>query len=337
LARAVDADDFRERLRTLLMAEDLEAEAASLKALADEPNAAELPALTAVLLAGALRGAGERIAAIGLLRRAVARHPEDVWVNLVLAGSLDQLTPAPREEAVRYYTAARALRPETAHELAHLLDAMGRGAEAEATFRDLVARRPDARNLACFGGCLKNHGQDAEASQILDRAIVASHAALRLKPDDVTVHFTLGHALSDQGKPAEAEAALRAALKLQPDLAEAHNNLGYALQDRLPVAAVDAQMLPLTAPGTGQPVGVQEFDEPVVARVLVQVVFQGEIHGWDLRATGCISLEANTLGCSRQDAEHGLGPMSRPVFLASPVVLSEPCHEDIPSMYTNDH
>ena len=118
-----------------------------------------------MLLGGALEGAGDREAAVGLLRRAVARHPDDVWVNFALAAALERLKPAPREEAVRYYTAARALRPETAHDLAHLLEEMGRGAEAEATFRDLVDRRPDtARHLACFGRCLKDHGRADEAS-----------------------------------------------------------------------------------------------------------------------------------------------------------------------------
>ena len=152
VARAADADDYRDRLRALLAVDDRKAVAAKLKALADEPRAAELPAPTAVLLGVALEGAGDREAAVGLLRRAVARHPDDVWVNFGLAGALARLRPAPREEAVRYYTAARALRPETAHDLAHLLDEMGRGAEAEATFRDLVDRRPDnARHLACFG------------------------------------------------------------------------------------------------------------------------------------------------------------------------------------------
>ena len=65
------------------------------------------------------------------------------WANYVLADALSELRPAAREEAVRYYTAARSLRPETAHVLAHLLDEMGRGDEALAVFADLAARRPD--------------------------------------------------------------------------------------------------------------------------------------------------------------------------------------------------
>src|SRR5262249_55738618 len=115
VAQAADVDDYRNRLRALLAADDQEAQAAKLKALADEPRAGELPAATAVLLAGALEAVRDREAAVGLLRQAVERHPDDVWVNFALAEELNRVRPPVREEAVRYYTAARALRPETAH------------------------------------------------------------------------------------------------------------------------------------------------------------------------------------------------------------------------------
>jgi hypothetical protein len=45
------------------------------------------------------------------------------------------------------------------------------------------------------------------------------------------------------------------------------------------VAVVDAQSLPLSAGGAGQPIGVEELDEFAVAGVLIHVVVQGEIHG----------------------------------------------------------
>src|SRR3954467_8155941 len=83
------------------------------------------------------------------------------------------------------------------------------------------------------------------------------------------------------------------------------------IQDRLPVAVVDPQVLPLTARGTGQPVGVEYLDEFAVARVLVHGVDQGEIHGYGLRPTRCICLNAKPLGCGRQEAGHGSRPMSR--------------------------
>lgn len=125
------------------MAEDRRREAGALKVLSAAPEAADLPAPTAVLLGRALADSGEAEAAVALLRPAAVRHPGDVWVNSNLAWALERQGSTDLEEAVRYFTAARALRPETAHELAHLLERMGRGTEAEAVFRDLTDRRPE--------------------------------------------------------------------------------------------------------------------------------------------------------------------------------------------------
>jgi tetratricopeptide (TPR) repeat protein len=229
VARVADSDDFRNRLRALLNTDDSKGDAAKLKSLANEPAAAELPAPAAVLLAGALERARDRDAAVSLLRQAVARHPDDVWVNFSLAGTLQKLTPAPREEVVRYYTAARALRPETAHDLAHLLRELGRGGEAVATFRDLAARRPDSRNLACFGYALKAQGQANEAVEVLARAVAAARDLIQRNTNDSEGHFRLGYALRAQGQIAEAEAEYRAALRLKPDAPVVHDNLGDAL------------------------------------------------------------------------------------------------------------
>ncbi len=142
-ARLADPEPYRDRLRVILLAEDSRPRAEALVALAAAPESAKLPAPTAVMLGGTLAGVGQAEAAVALLRGAAGRHPGDVWVNYALAVALDSLRPSAREESVRYYTASRALRPETAHELAHLLERMGRGGEAEAVFRDLADRRKE--------------------------------------------------------------------------------------------------------------------------------------------------------------------------------------------------
>jgi serine/threonine-protein kinase len=241
VARAADADDYRNRLRGLVAAEDLKAQSAKLKALADEPQAAELPAATAVLLAGALEAVRDREAAVGLLRQAVERHPDDVWVNFALADELNRIRPPVPEEAVRYYTAARALRPETAHDLAHVLDRIGRCEQALAIFRGQAARRPDARNLRCLGSCLMHLGRIDEAREVLGRAVRDYRDAIRRKPDDAQARFNLGYALVDLGKLAEAEAELRAAIQSQPDLGLAHIQLGNVLADLGKLAEAEAE------------------------------------------------------------------------------------------------
>jgi serine/threonine-protein kinase len=231
VARAADPDECRGRLRGLLAAEDPKDEAARLRGLADSAEAAELPAPTALLLADALGRAGEAEASVALMRKAAARHPEDVWLHFTLAGVMERLRSSQRDEAVLHYTAARALRPETAHDLAHLLDRMGRGAEAEVIFRDLTRRQPDdVRHLACFGRHLKDRGRAEEAATVLDRAIAAGRAAIRLEPDSAEVHFNLGNALYATGDMPGAIAANRAVIRLEPASALAHINLGLSLR-----------------------------------------------------------------------------------------------------------
>ena len=219
-ARLADPDPYRDRLRTTLLAEDLRREADALKALAAAPDAADLPAPTAVLLGKTLADNGQAEAAVGLLRPAAFRHPGDVWVNYNLAGALAKLRPTARDEAVRYFTAARALRPEMAHDLAHLLERMGRSAEAEAVFRDLTKRRPEnARHLGCLADNLKRRGR-AAAAPILERAVAAAREAIRRKPDRAAAYHDLGIAQVGQGKLSEAVAAYREAIRLQTVHAE---------------------------------------------------------------------------------------------------------------------
>ena len=59
--------------------------------------------------------------------------------------------------------------------------------------------------------------------------MAACKKAIRLKPDYPLAHYTLGIALAQQGKLAEAVAAFKEAIRLKPDDLEAHCNLGFAL------------------------------------------------------------------------------------------------------------
>jgi superkiller protein 3 len=66
----------------------------------------------------------------------------------------------------------------------------------------------------------------------LAQAIRFDQAALALRPQSPAAHANLGVDLLDQGKPAEAEVALRKAIQLKPDYAEAHANLCAALYEQ---------------------------------------------------------------------------------------------------------
>ena len=158
------------------------------------------------------------------------RHPRDVWINFELAGLLEKLSR--RDEAIRFYTAARALRPETAHKLAHALEKRGHSDEAIAVFLDLKELRPgNATHLECLGDLLKDKGRSQEAGEVFELALAASREEVRLKSGDAHAQFHLCNVLKRQGKLDEAVAAYRAAIRLKPDDAHAHIHLGAILCD----------------------------------------------------------------------------------------------------------
>jgi tetratricopeptide (TPR) repeat protein len=200
-----------------------------LRDLAASTNPETAPAVDLDLLGMALSQVGESKAAEDVLRAGRRKFPIDVWLNYDLAELLE--AQSRHEEAIRYYSIARALRSETAHELAHALEAKGEPDEAVAVFRDLVGLRPgNGRHWGCYGRLLQARGDHPSSRAALEKAIASLRETVRLKPDDAIAHTNLGLALAAQGKLEEAIAACRAAIRLQPDLAEAHNNLGDALR-----------------------------------------------------------------------------------------------------------
>ena len=92
------------------------------------------------LLGANLLNMGEPKGAEAVLREGQHLYPGDVWLNITLAQCLER--SAQREEAIRYYMAARSLRPETAHGLAHALEAKGETDQAIALFENLSRLRP---------------------------------------------------------------------------------------------------------------------------------------------------------------------------------------------------
>src|SRR5262249_31628860 len=145
--------------------------------------------------------------------------------------ALESLRPPRTEEAIGYGMTARALRPETGHALAHVLEGRGRGEEAMAIFADLVRLRPaQGHRWGCYGRLLQERGERAGAETALGKAAAALREAIPLNPADALAHFDLGRALSGQGKLPEAIAEFREAIRLKPDFAVAHTNLGNALR-----------------------------------------------------------------------------------------------------------
>jgi serine/threonine-protein kinase len=223
VAERVDDRDWRRRLRQAYGVGDQ----AALRGVLNEPVPDALSPSAVVLLADALKWAEEDTRALEVLRGGQRSRPGDFWLAFELAAACDRSTPGGREEAVRYYTAALALRPDSAGTHTNLGAALydqGKWAEAAAEFRETLRLKPDAE-LAHFnlGNALRQQGQ-------LPEAVAEYKTALHLKPDYPEAHCGLGVALETQGKQAEALAEFREALRLLPDDPVAHFNLGRALQ-----------------------------------------------------------------------------------------------------------
>jgi tetratricopeptide (TPR) repeat protein/serine/threonine protein kinase len=197
---------------------------------------------------------------IAFLRRIQRAYPGDLWANHGLAYRLVKSGQA--AQAVRYYTAALALRPKNPGIYLNRSEALQQAGEVEAASEDLhraLALAPQyagAHNN--LGNLLKDQGKLDEAISRyreairlnkdlaephiglgnalqgkgqLDEAIAAYREAVRLNKYRAEAHYNLGNALRNKGKLDEAIAAYREAIRLNKDYAEAHNNLGLALRD----------------------------------------------------------------------------------------------------------
>jgi serine/threonine protein kinase len=106
VARAVDPDGWRTRLREALERKDRE----GLLDLAASDQAANLLPPTLHALAMAIRNMDARDAQIALLRKAHWLHRDDYWINAMLGEALGRGS----EEGIRLLMAAVALRPQSA-------------------------------------------------------------------------------------------------------------------------------------------------------------------------------------------------------------------------------
>jgi tetratricopeptide (TPR) repeat protein len=164
--------------------------------------------------------------AVPLLRAAQARHPGDFWLNFALGNALLKSRP---EEAVGYYRAALAARPEASAVYTNLgaaLHDLGRPDEAIDACRRAVELGPkDATTHYNLGVALAERGR-------LDDAIPELRMAVVLDPRDPSPHIRLGIALHDKGRFGEALDEFRNAVALGPKDPMTHYNLGVALRGR---------------------------------------------------------------------------------------------------------
>ena len=94
---------------------------------------------------------------------------------------------------------------------------------------------------------MKGHQYESAAREL--------NEALKLSPDESTVHNNLGVALTELGRLEDAVGHLRKALELNPQFAEAYNNFGEALarKGRVKDALRDSRRRSSSIPTTPTP------------------------------------------------------------------------------------
>jgi tetratricopeptide (TPR) repeat protein len=212
---AADGDPWRAQLRRAWAAGDLRA----LGRLAGRADVGKQPPSFLLWVAGRLPHAGpERLE---LLRRTQRAYPADFWANHHLAQALTAVgRPA---EAVRYYTAALALRPDNPGVYLNRGTALRAAGEPDGAVADLRQALALAPRYAMAQDSL---GLALWAKGDREGAVAACRRAIEIDPQLATAHNNLGRALSVMGDQEGAAAAIRRALALSPRFAEAHNNLG---------------------------------------------------------------------------------------------------------------
>jgi serine/threonine protein kinase/cytochrome c-type biogenesis protein CcmH/NrfG len=227
VARAADPDELRNRLRDLYYRPRAEWDAL-LNHLPTAVRHHPLSATSLDVLGHVLVSTGRVEQALGVLQEAQRRYPGDFWVNFRLGFCHSRLHTR-WDEAIRFYSVARGLRPDCVFLLDHMgnaLRAAGRLDEAMDCFREAIRLKPDyASGHYGVGNVLLEKGQ-------LNEAIVGYRRILRLDPNYAWARFHIGRALEKGGKVDECIDEYRAAIRLKPDLAAAHVALGRVLRGK---------------------------------------------------------------------------------------------------------
>jgi tetratricopeptide (TPR) repeat protein/serine/threonine protein kinase len=255
---AADKDQWRKEARRAVAARDESA----IEKLAREALAARRPVSVLRWLASGLPGTGE--VRLKLYREIQQAYPGDFWANHDLAIMLQYQSPPRYEEAIRFHTAAIALRPRdpASHvnlgralrgegdldagmvafrravdlapnypmayqALGSALNAKGDRDGAEAVYRKSVDFAP-SRVLALYQLGVTRHLDDRD----LDGCIATYREVIRLNPTFAVAYHNLGIAYSEQKKLPEAVAAYKKAIEINPNYAGAHYSLGILLSDQ---------------------------------------------------------------------------------------------------------
>jgi serine/threonine-protein kinase len=222
IAMDADPDPWRRELRTAILADD----PAPLLAFAASAEEHDLPPVTAVVLARALTRVQRGEESLAVLQRAVQRNPADFPLLLQFGQQLLNANPIRLDEALRYLTAARALRPDSGSALVLLSIGMHNAGEADQAFwmaRESLRLDPaDAVAAGLLGFYAHDQGH-------LDESVEYCRKAIEIDPTITLAFTTLSKSLVEKGDLDAALAIDRRAIEIDPGNSRLHGNLGVLL------------------------------------------------------------------------------------------------------------
>ena len=159
------------------------------------------------------------------------RYPGNHYVNYNLARCLALTNPPQLDEAIRFYTAAIAARPDDTQaytNISELLYAKGRLDDAIASSKEAIRLQPNdekARSNLCSN--LREKGE-------LDEAIANGREAVRINPREPAYRYFLGIALFEKGETwTRRSPRFEESVRLRSDVYMAHFDLGRACSRRV--------------------------------------------------------------------------------------------------------
>jgi tetratricopeptide (TPR) repeat protein len=228
-----ESDPFRARWRSAWQQRD----SMALSELAQETKVENLAEADLLNFAQDLFALGQREAALGLLRTRQERHPNSYWLNFKLGDHLLAMGSPHEEEAMRFLTAAMALRSNS-----QVYEEMGRALYSKHDLEGAIRHYRTAVELnPKVATAHYNLGAVLSAKGDLDGAIHCYRTAYDLEPMFALAQNSLGVALTTKGDLEGAIRCFRTAIELRPKLVEAypkatvypfedvHTNLGIAL------------------------------------------------------------------------------------------------------------
>lgn len=163
------------------------------------------------------------------LQQAHAAHPDDFWINTMLAQSLVGTSaglatdPLVASKAVAHFRAALALRPESAgahSNLALALNSQGAYLEAIGFHQQAIKRAPEHYRVHLnFGVTLHQNGDYVEAVDAFEQAV-------KLHPQSATALYRLGLSLDRLRRFDDAERAYLRSIGIEPQHADVWFSLG---------------------------------------------------------------------------------------------------------------